>query len=473
VERIAELMSDKKLPLLGDVRDESAEEIRLVLEPKSRTVDAVLLMESLFRLTELEVRFGLNMNVLSAGQIPNVLGLKDVLKQWLEHRVEVLIRRTEYRLRKIAHRLEVLDGYLVAYLNIEEVIRIVRFEDDPKASLIRTFSLTEVQAEAILNLRLKSLSKLEEVEIRAEHDALSKEQRQLQTLLKSEELQWDKISDEIKATRERYSKKTPLGRRRSAFADAPEIDVDLEAAMIEKEPITVICSAKGWIRAMKGHSDLSSAEALKFKEGDGPAWAFHAQTTDRLVLAASDGRFYTLMPDRLPGGRGLGEPVRLMIDLAEGTDIVALFAHRPDGRLLLAASDGRGFQVDAGELLAETRKGRQVMSPRTGATLKVVRWIDAADDMVAVIGENRKLLVFPITELPQLQKGQGVALQKYKDGGMADARTFVMADGLTWPMGGGSGRMRTESDLTFWKGARASAGRMPPTGFPRDNRFTP
>ena len=471
IEQLAALITEKKLPILADVADESDEQLRIVLTPKSRNVEADVLMESLFKLTDLEVRIPLNMNVLDHGR-PGVLGLRAVIAKWLAHQREVLLAKSRYRLGRIEARLEVLGGLLKAYLNLDEVIRIIREADDAKAELKAAFDLTDVQAEAILNMRLRSLRKLEEIEITRENKALSEEARELNALIASPERQTARLAADLGALRTAYGPTSALGRRRTSISAAPQVrDVPIEA-MIEKEPITVICSAKGWIRAMKGHSDLASAEALKFKEGDGPAWAFHAQTTDRLVLAASDGRFYTLMPDRLPGGRGLGEPVRLMIDLAEGTDIVALFTHKPDGRLLLAASDGRGFQVEAGELLAETRKGRQVMSPRAGAALKVVRWIDTADDMVAVIGENRKLLVFPITELPQLQKGQGVALQKYKDGGMADARTFVMADGLTWPMGGDSGRVRTESDLTFWKGARASAGRMPPTGFPRDNKFS-
>src|SRR5690606_15967049 len=313
VERLAELLQEKKLPMVADVRDESAEEVRLVIEPKSRTIDPVLMMESLFRLSDLEIRFGLNMNVLSHGQIPNVLSLRDVLRQWLEHRKEVLVRRSEYRLRKIEHRLEVLDGYLIAYLNIDEVIRIVRFEDDPKAKLIERFKLSEVQADAILNLRLKSLSRLEEVEIKAEHDKLSKERRELKQLLKSDELQWERISEEVRATRERYSKKTELGRRRTTFADAPEIDVDLDAALVEKEPITIILSEKGWIRALKGHQDDLSK--LDFKQGDGLKRAVKAQTTDKLVLFATNGKFFTLEASQLPGGRGHGEPVRLMVEI--------------------------------------------------------------------------------------------------------------------------------------------------------------
>jgi topoisomerase IV subunit A len=471
IEQLAELITEKKLPILADVADESDERLRIVITPKSRNVEPAVLMESLFKLTDMEVRVPLNMNVLDAGR-PGVLGLRAVLGKWLAHQRCVLVARSRYRLGRIEARLEVLGGLLKAYLNLDEVIRIIREADDAKLELKAAFDLTDVQAEAILNMRLRSLRKLEEIEITKENKALTEEARGLKALIDSPAAQTERLTADLAALREAYGPATLLGRRRTSIADAPQVMIVPIEAMIEKEPITIICSAKGWIRAMKGHIDLASAEALKFKEGDGPAYAFHAQTTDRLVLAASDGRFYTLMPDRLPGGRGLGEPLQLMIDMAEGTAIVALFTHRPDGRLLLAASDGRGFQVEAGELLAETRKGRQVMSPKPGATLKLVRWIDAADDMVAVIGENRKLLVFPITELPQMQKGQGVALQKYKDGGLADARSFVMADGLSWPMGGGSGRTRTEADLSFWKGARASAGRMPPTGFPRDNKFS-
>jgi topoisomerase-4 subunit A len=411
------------------------------------------------------------MNVLDEGR-PGVLGLKAVIAKWLVHQREVLVARSRYRLARIDARLEVLGGLLKAYLNLDEVIRIIREADDAKAELKAAFDLTDVQADAILNMRLRSLRRLEEIEITRENKALTEEAKGLRGLIASEAEQTERLAKDLAALREAYGPTTALGRRRTSITAAPQVKIVPIEAMIDKEPITVICSAKGWIRAMKGHVDLASTDAMKFKEGDGPAHAFHAHTTDRLVLAASDGRFYTLSPERLPGGRGLGEPVRLMIDLAEGTEIVALFCHQPERRLLLAASDGRGFQIDSAELLAETRKGRQVMSPKAGARLSVVRWIPPTDDMVAVIGENRKLLVFPLDELPQLRQGQGVSLQKYKDGGMSDVRTFVMADGLSWPMGGGSGRTRTEADLSFWKGARASAGRMPPTGFPRDNKFT-
>lgn len=471
IEQLAELITEKKLPILADVADESDEQLRIVITPKSRNVDAAVLMESLFKLTDLEVRIPLNMNVLDEGR-PGVLGLKPVIAKWLVHQREVLVARSRYRLGRIDARLEVLGGLLKAYLNLDEVIRIIREADDAKEELIAAFDLTAVQAEAILNMRLRSLRRLEEIEITRENKALTEEAKGLRGLISSQAEQTERLATDLAALRSAYGPATLLGRRRTSIADAPQVTIVPIEAMIEKEPLTIICSAKGWIRAMKGHVDLASTEALKFKEGDGPAYAFHAHTTDRLVLAASDGRFYTLAPDRLPGGRGLGEPVRLMIDLAEGTEIVSLFTHLPDRRLLLAASDGRGFQVESAELLAETRKGKAVMNPREGSRLAVVRWIAPTDDMVAVIGENRKLLVFPLDELPQMQKGQGVALQKYKDGGMADVRSFVMAAGLSWQMGGDSGRTRTEGDLTFWKGARASAGRMPPNGFPRDNKFS-
>ena len=469
VEKIAELMTEKKLPLLGDVRDESAEEVRLILEPKSRTVDPVLLMESMFRATELEIRFGLNMNVLSAGQIPNVLGLKDVLKQWLEHRVDVLVRRSEFRLKKIEHRLEVLDGYLIAYLNIDEVIRIVRFEDEPKQKLISRFKLTDVQAEAILNLRLKSLSRLEEVEIKAEHDRLSKEKRQLNQLLKSDDLQWERISEEVKATRDRYSKKTALGRRRSSFADAPEIAVDLDDVLTEKEPITVILSDKGWIRAMKGHQDDLSK--LDFKQGDGLKRAVKAMTNDKLILFATNGRFYTLDASQLPGGRGHGEPVRLMVDLEENHDFVELFVHDPARKLIVASSGGYGFLVPEEEVVASTRKGKQILNVADDEEAQVV--VPAEGDMVATIGANRKLLVFKLDDVNEMTRGKGTILQRFKDGGLSDVRVFNKKDGLTWLDSAGRTFTLPWSDLKEWAGERAQAGHLAPKGFPRSNKFGP
>jgi topoisomerase IV subunit A len=469
VEKIADLIVEKKLPHVGDVRDESAEIVRLVIEPKSRTVDPVVMMESLFKLTELEIRFSLNMNVLSAAQIPNVLGLKDVLQQWLDHRVVVLIRRTNHRLGKIAHRLEVLDGYLIAFLNIDEVIRIVRYEDDPKAALIAKFGLSDVQAEAILNLRLRSLSKLEEQDIRAEHDKLSKEQRELQTLLASSQLQWDKIGSEIKATREKYSKKTKLGARRTILQDAPEITVDLDAAMIEKEPITVILSEKGWIRALKGHQDDLSK--LEFKQGDSLKKAVKASTTDKLILFATNGRFYTLGLDQLPGGRGHGEPVRLMVDIEEDQDFLDTFVHEAGRKLLVGSAAGYGFVVPEDEVLASTRKGKQVLNVTEGDTAKVC--VPATGDMVAIVGDNRKMLVYTLAEINEMAKGKGVILQKYKDGGLSDARVFAKASGLAWLDTAGRTHILSASELADWTGARAQAGQAAPPRFPKTNKFGP
>ncbi len=469
VEKLAELLQEKKLPLVGDVRDESAESVRLVIEPKSRTVDAVILMESLFRTSELEIRFGLNMNVLSAGQIPNVLSLRDVLGQWLEHRVDVLVRRSNFRLAKIDHRLEVLDGYLIAYLNLDEVIRIVRYEDEPKQALMAKFKLTEVQADAILNLRLRSLSKLEEQEIRAEHGRLTAEKRELKALLKSDDMQWERISAEIRATRERYSKKTALGRRRTVLADAPEIDGDLEQAMIEKEPITVILSDKGWVRAMKGHQD--DLGKLEFKQGDSLKRAVKAFTTDKLIVFATNGRFYTIGGDQLPGGRGHGEPVRLMVDIEENHDFIDLFVYAPGRRLLVASTSGYGFVVAEDEVLASTRKGKQVLNVTEPDEARVC--VAADGDMIAVVGENRKMLVFTMVELSEMTRGKGVILQRYRDGGISDARVFAKKDGLTWLDGAGRTFTLPMAELKDWLGARAQAGQLAPKGFPRSNKFGP
>ncbi|MBL8884283.1 MAG: DNA topoisomerase IV subunit A [Hyphomicrobium sp.] len=467
IEKIAELITEKKLPLLGDVRDESAEEVRLILEPKSRTVDPVLLMESMFRSTELEVRFGLNMNVLSGGQIPNVLSLREVLSQWLEHRIEVLVRRSQHRLKKIEHRLEVLDGYLIAYLNIDEVIRIVRHEDDPKARLMAKFKLSDVQADAILNLRLRSLSKLEEIEIKAEHDKLSKERREIKQLLKSDELQWERVSDEIKQTRERYSKKTVLGRRRTTFADAPDFEVDLDAALAEKEPITVILSEKGWIRALKGHQD--DLAKIDFKQGDALKTALQAYTTDKLILFATNGRFFTLEASQLPGGRGHGEPVRLMVDMEENHDFVEIFAHDPARKLLVASSGGYGFIVPEEEVVASTRKGKQILNVSEPEEAAVC--VPVEGDHVATIGENRKMLVFKLDEVNEMSRGKGVILQRFKDGALSDVRCFKKSDGLTWLDSAGREFSLSWSELKEWVGERAQAGRMAPKGFPRSNKF--
>ncbi len=468
---IAALINDKKLPILADVRDESDSEIRLVLEPRSRNVDPQVLMESLFKLSDLELRFSLNLNVLDKHRRPGVMSLKQALAAFLDHQLEVLVKRTQFRLTRIEDRLELLEAYLKAYLNIDEVIRIIREEDDPKAELMARFGLNERQAEAVLNLRLRALRRLEEIEINNENKRLQAEAKGLRALLAAPQAQRERIAADLAKLGARYGRDTDLGRRRTTLADAPVVTMIPIEAMIDREPLTVIASAKGWIRAMKGHVDLASADAVKFKEGDGPGFAFHAHTTDKLLLAADNGRFYTLAAANLPGGRGFGEPVRLMIDMEAEAAILLIDVWRADTRHLLVASDGRGFIAESAELLAETRKGRQVVTPRTGARLRIVRALAPGDDHIAVIGENRKLLIFPLTELPVMARGQGVALQKYKDGGLSDAVGFALAEGLSWRLGGSGTRTRTEVDLKQWAAARASAGRLPPQGFPRDNKF--
>ncbi len=471
IEQIAALINDRKLPILADVRDESDAEVRIVLEPRSRTVDAQVLMDGLFRLTELETRFSLNLNVLDKDRTPRVMSLKEALAAWVEHQFVVLERRTRHRLDRIADRIELLDGYLIAYLNLDRVIEIIRIEDEPKAVMIAEFGLTDRQAEAILNMRLRSLRRLEEFEIRKERDSLDKERADLTALLESPARQKTRMKRDLKRIRDRYGPETALGARRTTIEEAaPTRDIPLEA-MIEREPITVILSQRGWVRAMKGHVDLASADTLKFKEGDGPAFAFHAQTTDKLLLAAENGRFYTLAADKLPGGRGFGEPVRAMIDLDGATGLVGFLPASRAAKLLLVSSDGRGFIAPTAETIAETRKGKTVVTPRPGARLKIMRPVDPAHDYVAAIGENRKMLVFPLNELVEMTRGQGLQLQRYHDGGLSDAMTFVFAEGISWAMGGDTGRTRTETDLSSWRAARGAAGRMPPTGFPRDNRF--
>jgi topoisomerase-4 subunit A len=468
VEKIAELLLARRLPLLKDVRDESAEDIRLVLEPRARTVDAVLLMESMFKLTELESRFSLNMNVLDKGQIPRVMDLAQVLKAWLNHRKDVLVRRSRYRLGQIEHRLEVLGGYLVAYLNLDEVIRIIREEDEPKAIMMAKWDLTEVQAEAILNMRLRSLRKLEEIEIRSEFDKLSEEKAHIETILGSEKKQWGVITTEIGELKKSYGPDTKLGRRRTQFAAAPETDLaDIETAMIEREPITVILSQKGWIRALKGHNNDASAQT--FKTDDRLKLAFTCETTDKLLMLTTGGKVYTLGADKLPGGRGHGEPVRIMVDIEEGQDVVDLFVYKPGSKRLVASDVGNGFVVAEDDLIANTRKGKQVLNVSgTGEAKLCVR---AQGDTVAVIGQNRKLLVFPAAQLPEMSRGKGVRLQKYKDGGISDAKLFNSADGLTWTDSSGRTYSKSMEELLDWIGDRAQAGRQPPTGFPRNNRF--
>ncbi len=468
IEKIAELLIAKKLPLLDDVRDESADDVRIVLEPKSRTVDAAILMESLFRLTELEVRVSLNMNVLSRGVVPKVMTLGEVLREWLDHRRVVLLRRSEFRLGQIRRRLEVLDGYLIAYLNLDEVIRIIREEDEPKAELMLAFGLNDVQAEAILNMRLRNLRKLEEFELRTEHKTLSDERDQIEALVASEDKQWQTIAWQVREVRKTFGPETPLGRRRTTFADAPEHAVaDMQTAMIEREPVTVVVSEKGWIRALKGH--LADFSGLAFKTGDALQSAFHAETTDKVLVFSTAGRFYTLQADKLPGGRSQGEPIRLMADMADGEGIAAVFAHRPERRLLLVSTEGRGFLVAEAEVVANTRKGKQVLS--VDGTEEARLCVGAVGDMVAVVGENRKLLIFPLEQVLEMARGKGVRLQRYKDGAVSDVRVFSRAVGLSWQDSSGRTFVRSAEELKEWIGDRGQAGRLPPTGFPRTNKF--
>ena len=467
IEQIAQLIADKKLPILADVKDESAEDLRIVLEPRARTVDADLLLESLYRLTDLEIRFPLNLNVLDETRTPGVMSLKEALLAWLRFQKEVLVRRSEVRIGKIDDRLELLDGFLIAYLNLDRVIEIIRTKDEPKPILMAEFSLSDRQAEAILNMRLRSLRKLEEMEIGKEREALAAERADLTSLVAEEALQWRRLRSDLKRVKDKFGdeRRTEI---KPAEASTREIDW---SAMIEKEPITVILSQRGWIRAMKGHLALDQVAELKWREGDGPFIHFHAQTTDRLALFASNGRTYTLAGDKLPSARGFGEPVRLFIDLDAEVDIVQLLVVRPEMKLLLASSDGKGFVTSGDATLAETRKGKQLVNVRSGSRVAVVRAIPPEADAVAVIGDNRKMVVFLLSELPELARGQGVTLQRYRDGGLSDAIAFPLAEGLSWPLGGESGRVRTESDLSPWRAARGAAGRMPPIGFPRDNRF--
>ncbi|PWE32516.1 DNA topoisomerase IV subunit A [Maritimibacter sp. 55A14] len=495
IEKIAELIQTKKVPILADIRDESAEDVRIVLEPRSRNVEPEVLMNMLYRNSDLETRFSLNLNVLIDGRTPKVCSLREVLRAFLDHRRDVLLRRSTHRLEKIDHRLEVLEGLIVAFLNLDRVIDIIRYDDDPKRALMyedwgrshvraaseaayvspldgreigaeEEPSLTEVQTEAILNMRLRSLRRLEEIELVAERDRLMEERAALEDLLEDEGLQWTRISEELRETRKRFGRDAPGGARRTDFAEAGEVEeVPLEA-MIEREPITVVCSGMGWVRALKGHVALDTV--LKFKDGDEGRFIFHAETTDKLLLFGSNGRFYTLSCASLPGGRGMGEPLRLMVDLPNEAAIVTLGLHVPGRKLLVASDAGDGFVVAEEDVLAQTRAGKQVLNVRDGARAQVCRPVEG--DHVACVGENRKVLIFPLEELPEMARGKGVRLQKYKDGGLSDARTFTLSEGLSWS--DPAGRTRTETDLAEWTAKRASAGRMAPRGFPRDNRFT-
>jgi topoisomerase-4 subunit A len=470
IEKIAELINERKLPLVDDIRDESTEDVRVVIVPKSRNVDPGLMMESLFKLTELEVRVSLNMNVLSNGQVPVVLGLREVLTEWLAHRLDVLQRRSRHRLDQIEKRLEILGGLLVAYLNLDEVIRIIREEDEPKKELIRAFELTEIQANAILDMRLRNLRKLEEMEIRKEHAELTKEAEDIRSLLASEGKQWRIVAREIAAVAKKFGPDTKVGKRRSTFAEAPEHDLaDIKEAMIEREPITVVVSDKGWIRTIKGHNnDLSR---LDFKQGDKLKLAFKAETTDKLIVVATGGRFYTLDASKLPGGRGAGEPIRLQVDMDESQDVFDVFVHRPAGKLLVASKLGRGFIVAEAEVVAGTRKGKQILNVATGDMVGLVRPMPEGADHVAIIGENRRLLVFPLSQMPEMARGAGVRLQKYRDGGVADVKLFAASDGVSWTDAAGRQFTRSLDEMKDWLGNRADVGRLPPSGFPKTNRF--
>ncbi|WP_420393052.1 DNA topoisomerase IV subunit A [Acuticoccus sp.] len=457
IERIAELLEARKLPLLGDVRDESADDVRIVLEPRSRQVDADLMMESLFRLTDLEARIPLNMNVLMGGQVPRVVGLVEVIRAWLDHLKVVTVRRAEHRLGKVSHRLEVLDGYLVVYLDLDRVIAIIREEDEPKPALIAEFTLTDVQAEAILNMRLRSLRRLEEMEIRREHERLTVERGELEALIASDDLQWERVAASVREVRDKFGPRTDLGRRRTSFADAPTTSAeDVAEAMIEREPITVVLSQRGWIRALKGHVD--DLEKLAFRSDDALGSRLHVETTDKLLVLATDGRVYTLGADRLPGGRGHGEPLRLILELEGGVEVASLFPHEADGQWLFATRAGRGFIASADDLVGTTKRGRQVVALATGDA--AVAAVPAAGDHVAVLGDNRKLLVFPVEQVPTLAKGRGVRLQKYQSGGLAAVRTFILAEGLA-AVGASEAEQRLKgADLEAYLGQRATTGRQ-------------
>ena len=468
VEKLAELLNERKLPLVADVRDESAEDIRLVIEPKSRTVDAALVMESLFRLSELESRIPLNMNVLLKGRIPKVVGLAEALTEWLAHRREVLVRRSKFRLSKIEHRLEILGGYLIAYLNLDKVIKIIRNEDEPKPVLMKTFKLTDVQADAILNMRLRNLRKLEEMEIRQEDKDLRAERTEIKKLLGSEKDQWKTVAGEIKKIRDAFGPKTPLGKRRTTFAEAPQHDeAAIEEAMVEREPITVVVSEKGWIRALKG--TVTDMSGVAFKTDDSLKFAFPAETTSKILVFATNGRFYTLDGAKLPGGRGHGEPVRLFIDLEQDHDLVAVFRHQGGRKFLVASAQGRGFVVAEDECLANTRKGKQVLNVKPPDAARAFAVVEG--ELVASIGENRKMVIFPLDQVPELGRGRGVRLQRYKDGTLSDVKTFKGSDGLTWIDNGGRTFNLSLKELAAWRGSRSDAGRVRPDRFLTNNKF--
>ena len=468
IEKMAELLAERKLPLIADVRDESAEDIRVVIEPRARTVDPIVLMESVFKLSELEARVPLNLNVLSEGKVPKVLGLAECLKEWLDHRREVLIRRSRHRLAQIDRRLEILRGLLIIYLDLDRVIKIIREKDEPKQELMRVFKLSELQANAILDTRLRSLRKLEEMELKRELQELTSEKEQTESLLANPATQWKTVAWQIREVKKSFGPDTALGKRRTVFQDAPDTsDLDFAEAMVEREPITVMVSQKGWIRSMKGHvADLSG---VQFKGDDALKVSFFTETTAKILVVASNGKVFTVDASKLPGGRGFGDPIRLMVDFDEGADIVAAYPYKPGMKLLLVSTEGRGFVAAADEIVANTRKGKNVMSLDGKAKLAVAA--EGQGDHVAIVGENRKLLVFPLKQLPEMARGKGVRLQRYRDGGVSDAKVFALKEGLTWKDTSGRTWTVEKTDLRDWIANRAEAGRLPPKGFPRSNRF--
>ncbi|MGL5168741.1 MAG: DNA topoisomerase IV subunit A [Afipia sp.] len=467
IERIAELLNEKKLLLVGDIRDESAEDVRIVIEPKSRNVDPEVLMETLFKQTELESKIPLNLNVLVKGRVPKVLGLAECLREWLDHLRDVLVRRANFRKSQIEHRLEVLGGYLIAYLNLDKVIKIIRTEDEPKPVLIKTFKLTDLQADSILNMRLRNLRKLEEMEIRGEDKALRAELKDIKALVASEEAQWTKVGEQVKKVRDTFGPKTPLGKRRTHFADAPEHDLAaIEEALIEREPITVVVSDKGWVRTLKGHvEDLSN---LAFKTDDSMGFSFFAESTSKLTLFATNGRFYTLDAQKLPGGRGHGDPIRMTIDMEGDTNIVSMFVQKVGRKFLVASGDGQGFVVNEDDCVANTRKGKQVLN--VTAPNEAVAITTVSGDTVAVIGTNHKMVIFPLEQVPEMARGRGVRLQKYIGGKLSDVMTFTAKDGMTWKDSAGRDQSSTWKELSDWRGNRADAGRLA-HGFPKSNKF--
>jgi topoisomerase-4 subunit A len=468
VERIAELINERKLPLLADMRDESAEDVRLVFEPRSRAVDPALLMESLFKLTELESRVPLNMNVLLRGRIPKVVGLAEALGEWLAHRRDVLLRRSRYRLAQIERRLEVLSGYLIVYLNLDKVIKIIRKEDEPKPVLMKTFKLSDNQADAVLNMRLRNLRRLEEMEIRQEDKTLRAEKKSIEDLLRSEKQQWNKIAEEVRAVRDTFGPKTPLGKRRTSFAEAPAHDeAAIEQALVEREPVTIVVSEKGWIRALRGQ--VADLAVLSFKADDSLKLAFFAETTSKLLVFATNGRFYTIEAAKLPGGRGHGEPIRLFIDLEQEADVVSVFRYQGGRKLIVASRQGRGFIAPEDECLANTRKGKQVLNVTAPDQAQTVALVEG--DLGAAIGENRKMLIFAIEQVPEMTRGRGVRLQRYKDGGLSDVKTFEVEKGLSWADSAGRIFNLSLKELADWRGNRADAGRLAPKGFPKTNSF--